>query len=1248
MKCPTCGFENPANLRFCGSCGTRLTTACPECGFANPLSFRFCGMCGARLSVEPASPLSDPPVPLAATESEPLLPAVTPPLEGERRVVTVVLTDLTESTHLLEEIGTEGWVELMNRILHILELEISRFGGEISQFRGDGLVAFFGALVAHEDDPERAVLAALSMQRAFDLYVREQLQPEAAALRMRVGVNTGEVIVTSGNDRQQWQEAAMGMAVAVAARMETAAEPGTVLVSEHTHRLVEPQFDWQPLGEISVKGVSQPIAVYRPLRHITEMELLPHGETFPETMPRIGREAEFQALKACVEGLFTGRGGIVTLTGDKGSGKSFLLSEVRQYFAHREALLAETRADVAIAENSLTWIRGRCRSYSQIWPYAMWQDLFRDWLGLRPDESKEEKLASLRRRAQEFWGDDLGEHYPYLATFLGFPLEETYTEKIRHLDSEGLRQRFFLAVRSWIEQASRRASVVLAISDMQWVDDSSLDLLRYCLPICDSESLLWMLSFRPERESSIWKFHNYVEAEYPHRLTNIQLLSLTQTQSSELIDHLVGAGTLPAETHELITRNAGGNPFYILELIRTLIDQGILARESADSPWRLTRPVTTLDMPGSLQRLLLTRIDRLSSKQRLILQIASVIGPVFWLSMLEALLEESQSLRADLAALQRSQLIQESGRVPELGMQYFFKSPLIRETAYDSLLSPQRIAYHLKAAQYLEDMVSPDTLSNYDGMLAYHYREAGNLKKELFYTFLAAEQERKIYANAEALQDYTRALELLDQLEATATSPGQIRSIRAQRFEVLNGRRHVYFQLGQIQAGRADTQALLPLAREMSDDPVWLIDALTAQADISRESRQELIPGLQMAEEALALAQQLGDQQRVMRSLTRVANIRFTLNDPSWRDLAERALALARQVGDLRTEVNLLLAIGGKYGMDDLPRGREYLQEALSRSERLNDKATKLPLLNAIGQQFERDGDYYRQLTEYEQERLRLSREIGHRIAEGSALMACGQIRALYLGDYEGGLELELQTLGFWESINDRLFPLLRIVQIQTALGRHEEALATLEMARPLEEKVVFDVGRAGLGLVTAILYNALGNPDRLQAALDNTSQVQQLATDNLVSRQYQMAAACEASAAHLKLAQHFSGHDGMDTERQAHLGQALQLSQSALDVYQQFGFVQVVECTSEEILYRHSLALAAHERSAEAAELLERAYAEMMRKYELIPADSSFRKSFLENIELHREIQVAYGAQRPRHASRPAGSRSRQARARS
>src|SRR5690349_4132532 len=388
----------------------------------------------------------------------------------------------------------------------------------------------------------------------------------------------------------------MGMAVTIAARLETSAEPGTVLVSERTYRLVDSLFSWEPLDRISVKGISQPMAVYRPLAHVADVEHAPHGQTFPDSIPRIGHDAEFHAIKASVKGLFEGRGGIAILTGDEGSGKSFLMNEVRQYFAHREALLAEAQREHPAKAGMLTWIRGRCRSYSQAWPYSVWMDLFHNWLGLHFEDSKEEKRNTLRQRAEAVWGEEVDEHYPYLATFLGLPLEETYQERIKHLDGQGLQQRFFLAVRNWIEASSRTGPLVLAFADLQWADESSLDLLKYCLPISDSETILWLLTFRSEREASIRAFQHYLESEYPHRLTSVALPPLTETQSQDLIDHLIGAKTLPKPTSQLIIHNAAGNPYYILELIRSLIAQDVLVRDEGNGAWRITRSVTSLDL----------------------------------------------------------------------------------------------------------------------------------------------------------------------------------------------------------------------------------------------------------------------------------------------------------------------------------------------------------------------------------------------------------------------------------------------------------------------------------------------------------------------------------------------------------------------------------------------------------------------------------------------------------------------------
>jgi tetratricopeptide (TPR) repeat protein len=283
-------------------------------------------------------------------------------------------------------------------------------------------------------------------------------------------------------------------------------------------------------------------------------------------------------------------------------------------------------------------------------------------------------------------------------------------------------------------------------------------------------------------------------------------------------------------------------------------------------------------------------------------------------------------------------------------------------------------------------------------------------------------------------------------------------------------------------------------------------------------------------------------------------------------------------------------------------------------------------LLSAISPQFERSGDYYRQLVDYEQKRVRLAREVGNRLTEGHALMFCGQIQAIYLGDYTGGLELIDQSQRLWEETTSRLFPLLRVAQINTCLGNFDKALKTLEEARPVGERYLDMLGRAGLDLVTAILYNAMGDEAHLKNVLEISSQVTQLVSDNLVSRQYHMVAACEAAAAHLSLGGFFpdshQGAAGKTPERKEHLRQALESSQTALKIYKDFGFTQVVECTGEEILFRHSLALAANSRAEEAADYLTQAYLEMMRKQALIPASTPFHASYLENIQLHREIR--------------------------
>ena len=1212
-------------------CAERIVQNCASCGASNPISFRFCGMCGTPLVAgvsRPGEPLPQgltgaAPEPASALRSESGKAVSASPirLDGERKVVTVVMTDVTGSTNLLEQVGNETWVELMNQVLYVQEREVERFGGRVDQFRGDGLVAFFGADVAHEDDPERAILASLSMHKAVQEYLEKSAGMQGLNLQLRVGVNTGEVILLDGIGDHHGEDTAMGEAISVASRMETSAEPGTVLVSEYTHHLVAAQFTWLELGEIMLKGVSQPIPVYRPLAPLlTEVSQIYTLGSLETAIPMIGRESEFETLRRSIERLYEGRGALVLMSGEAGIGKSFLINEANHYFLRHGALLAASKEGGDASSAPLTWLKGRCRSYNNESPYSMWADLGQNWLGDYSAESGEALQERLYREFDTLFGDQVGDYYPYLATFLSLPLEDAFVDKVKHLGAEGLQRQFFRTVRSWLAAVAARRPVVLVFSDMQWADTSSLELLKSCLSLSEDAPLLWVLTYRPDRTSPAWEFQHFVETHYPHRLTLINLVPLNYEQCQSFITTIFGEEALPEETQQLIYKNSEGNPYYILELLRSLVENGALIYVSEKGCWKMPSTLTSLNVPASLHGLLQARIDGLRSDERLVLQLASVIGTTFWFNILESLVAPSFPLKQQLAALQRANLIFERSRIPQLGMEYSFNTKLVRDAAYEGLLSTQLSAYHLKVAEYFEQELDPLLQKQHEGLIAFHYRRAGNPNKELFYTMRAAERAVEVYANAEALDHCQRALVLLDEMDEKSKNEDARYVILTQRFEVLNLRHRLYYALGDMESGHADAKALLPLAGQMKDDPAWLVDALLEQPEVRLlESKDTLDKGLSFAEQALALSLQLGDQHREMNSLIAIGGLYLLKRDHRWQEIWDKALALSRSLGDVRTEANLLLGIGSAYGIDSLDRSLEYLQAALQVSQKLDDKRTELRLLSVFGEQFERNGDYYRWLTEFEQPRITISRQIGDRIEEGFALMHSGQIKALYLGDYASGLAEIEESLRITENLTSRLYPLLRRIQTQLEMGKVKEALANLEDARPISEQVVNYIGRAGFSLVSTILYNALGGEENFRKVLDITARVLDMVNSELVSRQYSIGAFCSACIAHLGLAA-LSKDEAI---REEHFRQALDCSQKALDTYNQFGFVQIIESGTEEIFFLHSQALAANRRKVEAREMVERSYGEMLRKYEMIPPASPYRKTFMET-RLHQEITRA------------------------
>lgn len=1244
MKCLKCGFDAPDTMKYCGMCGSVLVKLCASCQAENPLTYRYCGMCGAPFAEteEPAmTSLTEVTLPVAAREEdevavEPLL------LEGERKVVTVVITDVVSSTRLLELLGNEGWVELMNRILNIQEEQVLRFGGTVDQFRGDGMVAFFGAEEAHEDDPERAILASFAILQSIQSLEQSLNHSSQISLKLRIGINTGEVIIGSHRGKRQHQEEiAMGVGVTIAARLEALAEPGTILVSENTYRLTEGQFEWLPMGEVTVSGLGRPLTIYRPvsLKEVIEPKLLWMGVDF--SVPVIGKEKEFAIMKQAVKDLALGRGGIVLVSAETGMGKSFIINRLRQYFAHREDLLAHLSMDQKI--QTPVFYRGRCRSFSNTWAYSMWIDLLHDWLGVHKGASgKKEVRNALILRSRELWGDQFVQYYPYLASLLSVLLEEEFTERIRYLDAVGLSEQYRWTLEGWVEAVALQGPAVIIFTDIQWADTPSLEVLKRCFPFAEGiysqevgangrlslrrYPILWLLSMRPDRDSPAWELRYFLETNYPHRLTTITLSQLDQQQGEHFLNTLLGPGVLPEQTMRLIIKNAEGNPYYMEEYVRSLVESGLLVQEYETGKWKLTREITSLEIPANLQQLFQARIDQLPFETRLVLQMAAVIGPIFWFNVLQHLISDSFgphfSLAESLARLMRENLIRERNQVPILGMEYVFSSGLVRETAYESLLATQRTNAHLRVASFLEGQTGLENDRQYDGLIAYHYGRGGNIRKELFFTLQAAETARQVYANAEALGHCNRALEIIEALEDQAADEGQKYALSTQKFDALKMRQTLHYILGDVEAGDRDGRALLPLAEQMADDPAWMIDALLMQPEVNRlDNRQDLPIGLEMARRALSLAQQMGDRHRELYSLLAVARISFLMGDRGAIEIGYQAFEIAKELGDARTQIDLLLALRNVYGMDDIQTAERYLDEALKIAEKNQDKLIELRLLAAMGDRLEREGDYYRLLTQIHQKRLQISREIGYRLEEGFAQMYCAQIQGLYLGDYTTALTAAEESFRMTARLSQSLFPLLRVAQLQTMLGLYSEAQSSLDLAQPYAERGISDIGRAGFWLVQAILCNRIGDEAHYKKALEACEKVWKLGDQGLVSRQYIMTASCEASAAYLGLA----NLTVRSEEKQYYLNRALETSTGASDIFRQFGFVQVIECTSEEILYRHSLALAANHRTEEARQELERAYQEMMRKYQLIPPGSPFRKTFLENISLHRDLRLNY-----------------------
>jgi len=621
---------------------------CPRCQAPVSPEARFCANCGQAL--EPATPSDQALLArLTAAAPAPLIEKMrTARITGERKPVTALFADVVGSTSLAESMDPEDWTALINEAFDQMSQAVFRYEGTIAQLQGDAMLAFFGAPIAHEDDPERAVRAALDMVAMVDEFARQLKAAQNITFRIRAGVNTGPVVVGNVGSDLRYEYTALGDAMNIAARMQAAAEPGTVIITDHTLRFVADAFDVEDLGGLTVKGKSEPVHAYRVIGAKTAPERRRGLERAGIESPMVGRDRELETLKQLLGVVEAGRARVALLVGDPGIGKSRLLAEFRRWATTLgEGDLGPVGPTGATGPASspdgrpqVTWIEGRCVSYGRGLPYHLVLDLVRNTLQIPTGASEPEARAILDRSVAEIVADqaDVSDSAAYLAHLLGLPLHPDEPARLT-TDPETLAARYAAVVHRLIRGLAARGPVVLVCEDIHWADQASIDMLLRLLPLAVQHPVLVLAALRGETDSAGWKFVTAAREVFSNALTELRIEALSDADSRQLVSNLLEIESLPDRVRDVILTRAEGNPFFVEEVIRMLIGRGVIERRG--ERWVATAEVESVEIPETLHGLLLARIDQLPETAKRSLRVASVIGRQFPVKVLQRVLDQT-------------------------------------------------------------------------------------------------------------------------------------------------------------------------------------------------------------------------------------------------------------------------------------------------------------------------------------------------------------------------------------------------------------------------------------------------------------------------------------------------------------------------------------------------------------------------------------------------------------------------------
>jgi predicted ATPase/class 3 adenylate cyclase len=708
MKCPDCQFENREDAKFCSECGQRFTLSCPDCGTTNRPDAKFCDECGLRLDQGLEAPV------------------IVQQPEGERKQVTVVFSDFSGFTALSEKLDPEEVKEIMSRVFGEIAGVVARYGGFIEKFVGDAVMAIFGVPKSHEDDPIRAIKAARGIHDLVETLSPKLEEKAGGPISMHTGVNTG-LVVTGEVDVEKGTHGVSGDTVNLASRLSSLAQPGEILVGPDTYRRTEGYFEFRKQEPKKVKGKSDPVEMY---------EMVSVKEA-PVTLHRlsglradlIGRKVEMAQLQEAVERLREGTGKIFSICGNPGTGKSRLVEEFK----------------ATLNLDEIRWLEAHAYAYSQNIPYFTLIDLLNRMFGMEEGDPPEE----VREKLESGIGDLIGRESDAIP-FVGGLFSIQYPE-IENVSPEFWKAKLREGMLAILSALARKVPTVFCLEDLHWADPSFIELLRSALTQIRQPAVV-LCVYRP----TFSLFTSHQLASMTEIYQEIRLQDLSSSEAQDMLDSLLKTHSIPADLRRVVQDKAEGNPFYVEELVNSLIESGTLVKDNGD--WKVTKPISRSDISSTIHGVISGRLDRLENETKRILQEASVIGRAFLYEILKKISFLQDRIDESLGSLERLDLIRMRSLQPEL--EYIFKHALTQEVVYNGLLIKERKHIHERIGLVMEELFR-DRLPEFYEALAFHFRRGHSDTKAVKYLVKSGEKSLARYAVEESHQYFREAFEIL-------------------------------------------------------------------------------------------------------------------------------------------------------------------------------------------------------------------------------------------------------------------------------------------------------------------------------------------------------------------------------------------------------------------------------------------------------------------------------------------------------